>query len=50
MKKLVLTAVIAFTIGTLSLVNMTIRNKTAPVKIAKFIVDNRNYSTLATAD
>jgi hypothetical protein len=50
MKKLALTAVIAFTIGTLSLVNMIIHNKTVPVKTAKFMVDNRNYSTLATAD
>ena len=49
MLKVILTAAIVLSVGILSLVKTTTPEKTAPVQLAKIMVDNR-VGVLATAD
>ncbi len=48
MKKIILTTVIVFTVGILSILNTTNNTKTTSVKVAKVAVNDR--IVLATAD
>jgi hypothetical protein len=47
MLKVILTAAIVLSVGILSLIKTTAPEKTAPVQLAKVMIDSR---TLATAD